>query len=319
MKFKIVLNFLNKALTFYYPGAANYWHTVTPLNKNFNLNSFDYYYLDFSSKSDYPEPLDPKGIPVYDEPDEGHVYHPIVIAQYAIGLYEKYLKNKESNFRDAFLKQAAWMLDNGIDNGRGVVWNMNFHLKCYDLKSPWISSMAQGECISVLCRAYTLTGEKKYLDTAIKAMKPFTITVADGGVLAYFEDNIVYEEYPSINKTNAVLNGFVFALYGLYDLYRVSRNETALKLFNDGINSLKKLLIKFDTGGWSRYSLYDYPAEYVASSTYHWIVIHQLMSLYLITGEEIFRKYSKEWESYTYSFVNKTKVLIKKLTYAHTL
>lgn len=319
MNLKYFLIFVNKALVFYYPGKANYWHTVTPLNKKYNPECFDYYYLDFSSKANYPGKFDDNGIPVYDMPGVGPVYHPIVIAQYAIGLYENYLINKEEKFQSAFLKQAEWLLSNGVDSEKGFLWTFNYDLDYYKLKSPWISSMAQGECISVLCRAFKMTGENKYIDAASKAIKPFSIPVADGGVLDYFDNNIVYEEFPTPDKANAVLNGFIFSLYGLYDLYRVSKNETAHRLFTDGVNSLKNLITKYDTGQWSRYHLYDYPAEYVSSLTYHWIVIHQLMSLYLITGEEIFRNYSNQWEEHTHSFLKKTKVLYKKITYAHTV
>lgn len=58
---------------------------------------------------------------------------------------------------------------------------------------------------------------------------------SEGGVLNKIFDNIWYEEYPTVPGTY-VLNGFMYALIGLYDF---SQTPSALapkakKLFNEG-------------------------------------------------------------------------------------
>jgi hypothetical protein len=52
-----------------------------------------------------------------------------------------------------------------------------------------------------------------------------------------------------------ILNGFIFALFGLYDYYRVTQDEHALELFNAGIETLRSKLHLYDTGRVTRYDL----------------------------------------------------------------
>ncbi len=77
-------------------------------------------------------------------------------------------------------------------------------------------------------RAYHSTGEERYLETAIRALAPFSRAVqADSqtcGVRANFLGQVGlpwYEEYPVLPSVY-VLNGFIFSLVGLYDLTQVS-------------------------------------------------------------------------------------------------
>ena len=46
-----------------------------------------------------------------------------------------------------------------------------------NLINPWYSGLAQGQGISVLCRAYKTTGNDKYLDSIKKAYRSFLIDV----------------------------------------------------------------------------------------------------------------------------------------------
>ena len=59
-----------------------------------------------------------------------------------------------------------------------------------------------------------------------------------------------YEEYPTTPPL-FVLNGFIYSLFGLYDLAQVATGDakqTAQKLFDDGMASLKVMLPFFDSG-----------------------------------------------------------------------
>jgi len=47
--------------------------------------------------------------------------------------------------------------------------------------------MGQGHALSVLSRAYYLSGgESRYLEAALKALRPFRVPSSKGGVLAMF-------------------------------------------------------------------------------------------------------------------------------------
>ena len=318
---KILSHFINKILVFYKPDLATYWHTITQCAISSKPLELDRYYLDFSSKFNYPGKIDGLGIPIYEFPDKRNIYHPIVICQYALGIFEKlhYSGYREEKLKQKFLKQADWLIENGVDTSKGVVWYIDINIEEYGLYPPWYSALSQGEAISVLTRAYKISNNLDYLTICEKAIIPFSINVDSGGLVNTFNGIPIYEEYPSPKKTVAVLNGFMFSLFGLYDLYLVSNNSKAFKLFEKGIDSLAKILKYYDIGYWSRYYLFDYPKQYNSSYTYHNIMINQLMALYHITGNEELKRYSVKWERYKNSNIDKTRALLKKLFYARKL
>lgn len=66
-----------------------------------------------------------------------------------------------------------------------------------------------------------------------------------------------YEEYPT-TPPSFVLNGFIYSLLGLYDLNSTAPSNIgreAGQLFNQGMLSLKKMLLLYDTGSGTSYDL----------------------------------------------------------------
>ncbi len=106
--------------------------------------------------------------------------------------------------------------------------------------------MAQGEAISVLTRAHLLTGKLNYLHIVKKALAIFEHSTAEGGIVNKFKTYPVFEEYPSPTKPVVVLNGFIFSLFGLYDLLIATGDERANELFIRGIDSLLNILDLYD-------------------------------------------------------------------------
>lgn len=321
VELKEIKHFANKVAVFLNPDKASYWHTITRNTLVVKPQELGRYYLDFSSKFDFPGKIDDNGIPLFSFRKEEYFYHPIVICQYALGIYEQLYKSNYKNemLGKMFLNQAEWLLRNKTLLEIGTVWSMNFDIDEYGLYKPWYSVLTQGEAVSVLTRAFLLTKKNEFLQSAEDAIKMFDTPVSEGGLMNYFNGNLVFEEYPSTKRTVAVLNGFIFSLFGLYDLILLNNSPRASELFYKGILSLKKLLPFYDTGYWCRYYLFDYPKEYVASFTYMSIVFEQLSSLYYLTGEQIFLEYSKKWKEYSLNRFRKIRALIKKITYAKKL
>lgn len=311
----------NKLKVFLNPDTASYWHTITRCAIESKPEKVERYYLNFETKLNYPEKMDEQGIPMWSTNNEPYFYHPIVIAQYALGIYEHYLQSGFNNdeLKEKFLTQVNWIKNNYTEIECGKVWYIYYDIPLYKMKKPWYSALSQGEIVSVLTRAYILTKDESLLQLCEDAIQPFTKDVKDGGLVNYFNLVPVYEEYPSKFKTVAVLNGFMFSLFGLYDLYLINQNKNAEKLFHQGIESIKKLLPYYDTNYWARYYLFDYPKEYVASYTYISLMYEQLKVLYLLTGDEIFNTYSKKWKSYTENKFYKVRALLKKIFYANSL
>jgi hypothetical protein len=279
------------------------------------------YYLDFSSKANYPGKFSVEGIPLYSYLGRPYIEHPTVVAQYAFGLYELLYRRdfKDEKLRSEFLRMAKWFERNQANVKGGKGWYVRVEQPEYNLNDPWISAMVQGQAISVLTRAAQLTGNSNFEQLADEALSPFEYDVKDGGLVNYFDSIPIYEEFPTLGKTMGVLNGFIFSLFGLFDLILLSTNKKALKLFIEGTNSLKRVLPYYDLNYWSRYYLFDYPKKYFSSYTYHVLVSEQLKAIFFLTGENIFMDYSQKWISYTKSFLKKNLVLFRKLIYANKL
>lgn len=305
---------LSKVLMYYFPGVATYWDTITPCQIKGNLSSPGKYYLDFSSKYFYPGNFTKEGVPLFKLNEDIEILNPTVICQYALGIFDL---NNDKEFTETgrykkFLIQADWLVANGQPLRHGLGWYLNYDIPEYDLKSPWISALTQGEAISVLCRAYLLKKEQKYLDCAEQALIPYGYNISEGGLRNYFNNIPIYEEYPS-EKVNIVLNGFIFALFGFYDLYLTNSNKSAKKLFDTGLESLEKIIHYFDVKYWSQYNLYYFPKDYLASYKYHILHIEQLKALYFLTKKDFLKDAYKKWQSYNSRFCYRSRALFNKL------
>ena len=225
----------------------------------------------------------------------GKQYNPITISQYALANFNYYVSTGKKQLKEEFLKHADWLVEHQVitPNAFGV-WRYNFNWEAYQCHAPWISAMAQGQAISVLVRAYVLTNEKSYLETARFALGAFEHSVDEGGVrFTDLDGNIFYLEY-ACESHPCVLNGFIFSLYGLYDYYQITGSQNALSLFDDGIRTLKVRLKDYDTSDWSYYDLLGRKA----SEAYHRLHCQLLFKLYSITGERQFLDYAEKWYSY---------------------
>jgi hypothetical protein len=145
--------------------------------------------------------------------------------------------------------------------------------------SPWMSALAQGAIIRVLCRMWQYTNRETYLSTALKAAAPFLVDVKDGGVSTMQRiPGRWYEEYPFPGQCYHVLNGFVTALFSLHELWRVTVDRMVWELWESGIDTLSStgLLDRFDTGYWTRYDLRPgIPGLTPASLHYHGLHVLQ--------------------------------------------
>ncbi len=270
------------------------------------------YYLDFSCAVDSIRagaygPVDPKGIPLVDYDrifknrwpikskchNIGIHYTPVTTAQYALGLYGQLVATGNPEVRKLFLNQADWLCRNLTVMPDGfALWLHNFPQPSYNLKAPWVSGMAQGQGISALLRAHEITSDKSYVDAAILASQAYQHDLATGGVSVRDSNGYLwFEEYPTAPASH-VLNGFIFALWGLYDLWRATEDSEIHSLWSCGIETLKANLPRFDCGGWSRYDLIRTEK---AGHDYHMIHIMQLEVMAQLTGEPLFKEYSQLW------------------------
>jgi heparosan-N-sulfate-glucuronate 5-epimerase len=299
-----------------------FWHETPAANPNASVTELGEYYMLFAEKADYGGDYDLSGIPQLDY--HGHIglqYNPIAIAQYGLGNYNLYRRTADPARRKKFLLIADWLRDHLEPNAHGLaVWHHHFNWEYRDtLKAPWYSALAQGQGISVLVRAWKESGEARYLEAAQRAMESFRKSVTEGGV-AFTDDvgDLWFEEY-IVSPPTHILNGFIWATWGVYDYFLATKEKFAQDLFARAVQTLLRNLDRFDLGFWSLYEQSGTRLPMVASNFYHRLHIVQLGIMHRLSGalteNDKFAEVADRWDLYTQSRTNRTRALVYKTAF----
>jgi heparosan-N-sulfate-glucuronate 5-epimerase len=292
-----------------------FWHETPAENPNASCDELGEYYMRFAEKADYQGAHDSAGVPQLDYHGQiGLQYNPIAIAQYGLGNYNLFRRTADSGRRKKFLLSADWLYTNLEPNGHGLaVWHHQFDWEYRDtLRAPWYSALAQGQGISVLVRAHKETGDTRYLAAAQRALASFYVPVSEGGVA--FTDqagDLWFEEY-IVSPPTHILNGFIWAVWGVHDYHLATHDNSAHDLFARAVRTLQHDLDRYDLGFWSLYEQSGTRLPMVASPFYHRLHIVQLRIMHRLTGDTAFGQVADRWEGYTRSRVNRTRALVYK-------
>jgi hypothetical protein len=300
-----------------FPGASqlSFWHDAAEPNPHAQANSLGEYYMTFARKAEYSGPTDADGIPLLNyHGNIGLQYNPIAIAQWGLGNFNLYRRTGGSRAGRKFVLASDWLCEHLKPNSHGVyVWNHNFDWEYRQtLKAPWYSGLAQGQGISLLVRAHAETGDTQYLKTARLAFRSFLMSSDDGGV-TFTDDNgdLWFEEYIVAPPTH-ILNGFIWAAWGVYDYFLASGCNEAVRLFADAVATLRHNLDRYDLGFWSLYEQSGTRLPMIASPFYHKLHVTQLRIMHRITQEQFFCDYADRWEKYARSRSKRTRALCYK-------
>jgi len=155
------------------------------------------------------------------------------------------------------------------------------------------SVMTQGEGASLLYRASLETGDVRFSGAADQPIALMLKPVAEGGKAYYDQGKLTLEENPQATPS-AILNGWIFAVFGLYDGILVSQRSDWELAFEQTIETLKNDLKYYDAGYWSFYD----GEGHLASPFYHDLNINLLSVLSELVGAEAFLKVAERWECY---------------------
>jgi len=295
-----------------------FWHEVPELNEAWRPGELGPYPMPFTSKADYPGEYDRVGIPLLNYHGAlGLQYNPIAIAQYGLGNFNVYCRTEIVDRKATFLRVADWLVDQLTENPFGLwVWNHHFDWDYRTrLVAPWYSGLAQGQGISVLVRAHRITGDERYMDAAARAFEAFEKTVDEGGVRYVDEDGFTWFEEYVVSPPTHILNGFIWASWGVHDYFLATRDEAVGALFDEAVKTLKANLDKYDTGFWSLYEQSGTRMKMLASRFYHDLHIVQLEILCRLTGDPIFREYKNRWQDYRRNRGNRVRARIGKVAF----
>lgn len=295
---------VNKILNNSYLGVGNISHDAK-LNAYYHDMTPAIYYFDHNLLGDFDE----NGIPYLYGP-EGRVYNIVYVIQYALINHDLMLKGIDVESKELTIQNCLnWLEERSEVFLDSLVWRSDSSER-YNLADGWVSAMYQGQAISLFLRAFQLFNEHRYLAIAENAFEYFKYDFSEGGARRTDNNGFIwFEEYPT-SKPSFVLNGYIYTMFGIYDLYRVTNNERAKSLFDECTKTLEYNLYKYDVWYWS---VYDQLKKELVS--YHYqknIHIPQMEIMYQLTGKEVFEFYARKW---TRNLNNPFHNLIVKIMY----
>lgn len=260
-------------------------------------------------------PLDREGIPLFDlkklRLPSKLVYDPIVIIQYGLGNYHLSLDGSQTAEAD-FWRCAQWVKKNITPEPQGRFGGLyhSFPLQLQSMKvaPPWLSGMAQGQALSLLTRAYRLKPTAATEAAARSVAQSFLYTIEEGGILQPTSAGYLFIEEVAWKPTDHILNGALYALFGLYEYLHCFDDAYLLPQYEKCLAGIREMLPQFDLGWWSCYSLGA--RRSLASLYYHDVHILLLNKLGSLLQEEIFLHYAKQWEISRASSWNRLKCLL---------
>jgi heparosan-N-sulfate-glucuronate 5-epimerase len=241
-----------------------------------------------------------RGLPLVRYDAIGYQENPVATSQYGLWAYGVYVRTGDDAHRRIVLRVAGWLLRNQTGDGRWL-YEFNFAFHHVSVSKPWSSAMAQGQAMSLLERAYRMTGDTRYRRAAVRALAPLQTDVRDGGLRRCFFGNCrlpFYEEYAT-NPPSYVLNGFMFTLFGLYDLASIAPRSKALSMYEAGRQTLATALPQYDIRGVSSYDLTHLtagePTPPIADQMYAGVHVYLLRALDALEPNGLFRFYANRW------------------------
>jgi hypothetical protein len=238
---------------------------------------------------------DDSGIILFEWQGETY-YHPGEICRKASGFAATYSGTGNPKYLELLLKYVNCLLSKSIEIDGAVYFPMHFDYRVNQreeglLSAPWYSGMTQGVALSVLIRTFLITDDSTYLTYANKVFESFSRLHGESEPWIVLIDSrgcYWIEEYP-VWPPSMTLNGFIWAVYGLYEYYLITGNERAAEILKASLSSLKNYIPLFRRPG--KPSYYGLRFGHYAGG-YHMMHIRQLRFLEKISGDPFFGEWA---------------------------
>ena len=154
------------------------------INMDNQSETLGYYYIkfdeDIAKLNRLIHSFDNNGVPLnttyIDVEDTKLHYYPISIGQYGLAIFHSWLKTHSEEKKVHFLRIADWFMNNRTDHSElGCYWLTEVPKPEYHVHQPWKSAFAQSRGISILLRAWQVTGDDAYLKVATQALQPLPV------------------------------------------------------------------------------------------------------------------------------------------------
>jgi heparosan-N-sulfate-glucuronate 5-epimerase len=257
-------------------------YETTPIGQSFEKDSVRGYFIDFtakttSSSANTPEMLIPAGL-----------------AQLGLGWWERILRG-ESIGTERFLAVCNALEQRAVAERHALLWPSRMMRHKYPPLSPY-SALPQAQVVSVFIRAFLLTDESRWKLLAVDALRP---------LLAHSSSELVFEadagpvlEECVTDPPSHILNGWIYALWGLWEAKIVLEHEGAGETFELSLACLRSMVDAYDVGWWTRYSLYPHLLPDLAKPFYHTLHAAQIEVLHRLFDYSEFAEAARRWRAY---------------------
>ena len=246
------------------------------------------YYVDYRAKVDarltYPE------LPL----------QPAAVAQLALGWHERALHG-DPTAESAFLAVCEDLASSAVSVDSGLLWPYTVAVAKYPLAAPWYSGMAQGQIASAFVRAWRRTRDDQFAELALNAVGPL-LERSSAELVSRTPRGPVIEECGPMRPPAHILNGWIFGLWGVRDVSVALGAARAERLATESTDALAASAALYDTGWWTRYSLYPHVLPDLAKPFYHRLHVVQMEVMRDLTGAAEFASAAIRWDSYDTSF-----------------
>jgi len=246
--------------------------------------------------------------------------HPVAQASDGINSLESWRLTKDHRYLDQALADAHRLMDRRVES-RGAwffpyPFDFALHGNTADvIRAPWYSAMAQGQALSLFSRLTTATTDPQW-DVAVArtitslslgptsdARVPF-VSWVDANQRLWLEE---YAQLP-LARGDRTINGHMFAMFGLWDAVQLTADPEAERLFRGAAATMRRYVYDGvrQTFWISNYCL----THRVRDSSYHRIVIQEMLELQAITGNPDWARFADRFrDDYPRPKVSGTVVL----------
>lgn len=283
--------------------GTSYYHRPQEMGRMFVARQLNGYFNDLTGKTDWKGKIDHDGLPLSTLSNGKSIHFPILLCQKALGHWDMWLIHERADDRQQFLNIANWLEQTQDSMGGWDTWGPMGQSSQYRY-----SAMTQGQAISVMTRAYKVTKGAGFERACRAALELLRKPVQDGGVCCYEAQNVFLEEFPA-SRRDTVLNGWIFALFGVHDYLLQFTDEQIKTFYADTCASLTSHFPEYDAGFWSYYSS---GSKRLASPFYHRLHLSQLKALKQIIDQPCVHLVQERWKRYEKNkFCKSWAVLVK--------
>lgn len=230
-------------------------------------------------------------------------YSPAGLMQYGISMEDAYRRTRDPGYLAIATKVLNKMMAIGVRSNGGVYLPYHFDFAMHRIatevmEAPWYSAMAQGLALSLAVRLYRDTANATFLNAAHLLFASFRhvgrgaspwVTYIDAGRYLWLE------EYPEKwTPSDHTANGFMFAVFGLYDYYQTTHDRASLQILRASLTTMRHYISQFRRPGtYSKYCLRHGKPQ----PKYHKIVTWQLVFLSKMSGDAYFNSMANLFRS----------------------